>query len=225
MLVPRKKKTDLLENNNLAAASPTDRRTLFNRTGKPKNFNQRVNDDNDDDDDEEQRQSDESTENYDNDSNEEDENEEEEEEIKRKSPTKKRKIIERKNYIGNSNLTKAEKNILKSFFRKEFFKKLKFVNDSVIGFNSAEMIDCFNKINLVSDDEKSKKHSSIARLMNSCVMSKRNYVIDRIKKQMKSKCLKYLFCLLLIYFVGSSDLYSYTLFKHFFFRFNSGGRM
>lgn len=103
------------------------------------------------------------------------------------SPKKKRKLIEQKNYIGNSSLTKAEKNILKSYFRKDFFKRLKFVNDGITAFNSEQMIECFNKLRVTNNDEKSEKHSSIVRLMNSCVMSKRNYVIDRIKKQMKGK--------------------------------------
>ena len=72
------------------------------------------------------------------------------------------------------------------------------MNEHHLAFHSNEIIDCFKKINVTSEDEKSLKHSSVSRLMNNCVQSKRNYVIDRIKKQMKGKLNKKLSILIVI---------------------------
>jgi hypothetical protein len=114
------------------------------------------------------------------------------------------------NYYEKENLEKSQKKVmytalnsseissLKAHFRKNLFIKLKFVTDNVIKYKSKNMEECYRIINCESDDSKAEKQLSIIKLMEHCIMSKRNYVIARLDSKLKGTYFGLFVCLVFI---------------------------
>jgi hypothetical protein len=104
------------------------------------------------------------------------------------SKNKENRKIELRSYIGKSCLTQGEKSILISYFRKTFFKKLKFTHSQILKANSKEMMTIFQTIKIDNDETlRSEKYNDIVKLLESCLTSKRNYVVERVRQKIKGK--------------------------------------
>ena len=98
--------------------------------------------------------------------------------------------IELHSYIGKSCLTQGEKSILISYFRKTFFKQLKFTHRKMKQSNSKEMMTIFKTIKIEKEKDlgkRSEKYDDIVKLLESCLTSKRNYVVERVRQKIKGK--------------------------------------
>lgn len=99
--------------------------------------------------------------------------------------------IELHSYIGKSCLTQGEKSVLITYFRKTFFKNLKFTHDTILQMNSKECMTIFQIINIDNNEaKKNEKHKDIIKLLESCLTSKRNYVVERVRQKIKGKSKK-----------------------------------
>ena len=80
-------------------------------------------------------------------------------------------------------LSESDISGLKAHFRHELFKKLKFVTDKETKYKSKQMEDCYKVINCKNEDMKADKQKGIVKLMEHCIMSKRNYITGHLESK------------------------------------------
>lgn len=92
------------------------------------------------------------------------------------------------------NITDKEKIVLRSYVRKELFRRIKFLSAEQLSMNSSIMIKLYEQINATSDDAKIKKYLGVRYILQRQLNQKRSYCIEKIIKQMKCMFLSELFC-------------------------------
>jgi len=104
-------------------------------------------------------------------------------ELKKPSPPKKAEIelVPVKTMFGELNM--SETSLLKGYFRKTLFKTLKFVTPNTIKHDSNQMKECYKICKCLKTDDRFIKRDGIVKLMEHCLMSKRNYIVGRLEEQ------------------------------------------
>ena len=92
------------------------------------------------------------------------------------------KLEPKKRVFGDLNVSDISH--LKAYFRKTLFQSLKFVTKNITRHNSTQMEECY-KITKCKKDAtmRANKHQGIVKLMEHCLMSKRNYIVGCLEEK------------------------------------------